>query len=463
MIGEEDRLFAPLQGCIKVKKWWLVLLLAAVLGTGLYFWWGLTGVQPLHEKSLKFAEVCRMTMRETVSATGRVEPREIVQVCSELSGSVLCISKGIGDTVFEGTGLARLDDRRLVLKLEEANTLIKTAEAAFLQAEAALAQAEASKDAADRHLQTQQALEKAGGFRTERDQAEAQLQTALAGIKVAKTGVEVVRAKKLAAQTALKEAELLRDLSRIKVPGPSRRSAGPAKREFLILDRKVYEGQMVGPQTGPLFTLAGSLNIVEVSAQVVEGDVNKIREGLSAIFKIPDYDDEDSEFAGEITRIRPQSTIVKGAVYYDAVIQVKNRKDPKTNEWQLRPGMTASIDIIRLEHKNVWRVPSGALNFTLEEAYQSEAARARVAEWKKRSDATDWRTLWIWDASTHLPSPIFVRIGASKGEIALKDSEGNEILEWEPGKEPTGPLRVITDVPPVRPPGFFDKPAPVKL
>ena len=36
--------------------------------------------------------------------------------------------------------------------------------------------------------------------------------------------------------------------------------------------------------------------------------------------------------------------------------------------------MTASIDIVRLEHKNVWRVPSGALNFKLEEAYQSAAA-----------------------------------------------------------------------------------------
>src|SRR5262249_30578742 len=154
----------------------------------------------------------------------------------------------------------------------------------------------------------------------------------------------------------------------------------------LILDRKANEGQMVGPQSGPLFTLAGSLDVVEVHAQVVEGDVNKIREGMTALFKISNYDDEDSEFEGTIRRIRPLSDKDKGAVYYNAVIEVKNRRDPKTNEWLLRLGMTAAIDLVRSEHKNAWRVPSAALDFTLEEGYQSPAAKARIAEWKKRAD-----------------------------------------------------------------------------
>ena len=42
-------------------------------------------------------------------------------------------------------------------------------------------------------------------------------------------------------------------------------------------------------------------------------------------------------------------------------------------------------------------------------------------------------------------------------------SEGNEVIEWEPGKEPTRPLRVIIKAPPARPPGFFDQPANVKI
>jgi HlyD family secretion protein len=453
-----------------VKKWLISLLLIAAAGCGLYFWWGLTGVQPLQEKSLKFAEVRQVTMRDTISATGLVEPREIVIVSSEMAGAIMYISKGagnhvlrIGDTVLEGTELAQIDDRRIILKIEEANTGIKTAEAAILQAKAALTQAEASKKAADSYLTTQQSLEKAGGFRTEREQAEAQVKTAEAGIKLADAGIKVADAKKQAAETAFKEAKLAHEMTRIKVPGLTSILPGMKPREFLILDRKVNEGQMVGPQSGPLFTLAGNLDVVEVHAQVVEGDVNKIREGLTALFKITNYHDEDSEFVGVIKRIRPLSIAIKGAVYYDAVIEVKNRKDPSTNEWQLRPGMTASIDVVRLEHKNVWRVPSAALVFNLEEGYQNDAAKARVAEWKKRPDEKEWRTLWVWDETTRQPAPIFVRIDAKKGEIALKDGEGNEVLEWEPGKEPKGPMRVIIHAPPVRPPGFFDQPANVKI
>ena len=36
------------------------------------------------------------------------------------------------------------------------------------------------------------------------------------------------------------------------------------------------------------------------------------------------------------------------------------------------------MDIIRREHKNVWKIPSAALNFKLDEAYQSEDVRERL-------------------------------------------------------------------------------------
>ena len=159
------------------------------------------------------------------------------------------------------------------------------------------------------------------------------------------------------------------------------------------------------------------------------------------------------------------STNIKGAVYFDTVIEVTNKKHPETDEWLLRPGMTASIDIIRHEHKDAWRVPSPALNFSMDEDYQTDEVKARVAAWKQRPDAKDWQTLWIWDSAAHRIEPVFVRIGgvAGNGEPGLKDSEGNEALEWEPGHVPTRPLRVIIGAPKARPPGLLDQPANVKL
>ena len=42
-----------------MRKWLFVFLFVCLLISGLYFWWGLTGVQPLQEKVLKFAEVIK--------------------------------------------------------------------------------------------------------------------------------------------------------------------------------------------------------------------------------------------------------------------------------------------------------------------------------------------------------------------------------------------------------------------
>ncbi len=456
-----------------MKKWLIITALLIAVGAGFYWWRNHSGPQGLQEKTLTFAEVRRATIRDIVSATGLVEPRELVFVSSETPGTVVRLVGRVGQTVKDGEELAQLDDRRITLKLEEAENGIRLAMAAVLQADAALAKAQASKNAAERFWETQKELQKAGpGFRTDREMAEANYHAAVAGVKEAAAGIEAARARKLAAETVLEEVRLMQRLARISVPNfyLPKPDAGP--REFLVLERKAHEGQMVGPQSGPLFMLAGNLDKVEVHAQVAEGDINKIRTALKAIFKVSNYSDQDSEFDdGRVREIRPlatteirgQTSAVKGAVYYNAVIDVKNRKDPDTGDWQLRPGMTVSVDIVRHERVNVWRVPVGALNFKLDDAYQDAAARAHIAKWNERSDRDDWRVLWIWDRIGARTTPVFVRVVAKPGELALKDAEGNEILEWEPGKEPSGPVPVIINAPAARPPGFFDQPANVKI
>ncbi len=443
-----------------MKKILTLVLLTCAVGGGGYWYVNNSGPQHLSEKSLKFNEVRRVTIRDIVSATGFVEPSEIIIVSAEMPGIIAKIHVSIGDTMGEHKDLARLDDRRINLKVEEAKNNVQMAQAAYMQAESALAQADAACEAASRNLKIQMETAKAApAFRTDRELAEAQHQTSLAGIRVAKAGIEVADAKRKAANTALREATLALDMTKIKTPGTS------GERKFQVLDRKIHEGQMVGPQSGPLFTLAGSLETVEVHTQVVEGDINKIREGLTVSFLVKNYRDEEEEvFTGQVMRIRPMATMTKPAVYYDAIVEVKNRKDPMTKDWLLRPGMTMSVDIIRREAKDAWRIPVDALNFKLEPAYQDAAAKARLEEWKRRPDHEDWRALWTWDVNAKRAHPTFVRLSGKKnGELGLKDSEGNEILEWEPGTEPTGPLRVIIDAPPSRPPGIFDQPANVKI
>ncbi len=436
----------------------LAVALVAVAGAGWYFWKSAGRPPVLTDKTLTFAPLQHGTMRDVVSATGLVEPREILVVASEMPGTVTRLLARVNDVVAEGAELAQLDDRKVLLKLEEARNGVATAEAAAAQAKAAVSQARATREAAQLGLRYQEELATKGGFRSEREQAEAQLRSATAGVEAAEAGLSAAQAKLQTARTGLKDAELAHKLTALKVPGSDHSAA---RREFLVLERKAQEGQMVGPQSGPLFVLAGGLEHVELHAQVAEGDVNKVRAGLAALFGVTTFADEEIEFKGVVKEVRPLASNLKGGVYYTTVIHVANQRDPITGEWLLRPGMTASVDVVRREHKNVWKVPSAALNFRLDEAYQDDEARARLAEWKQRPDAGEWQVLWTWDGK---PRPLFVRIGGLKnGEPGLKDSEGNEVLEWEPGQEPQSPPRVIIGAPPAHAPGFFDQPANIKV
>jgi multidrug efflux pump subunit AcrA (membrane-fusion protein) len=432
-----------------VKKLFVLLLIAGIAGTGLYLWRFGPRNHALTESHLTFAPLQITTMRDIVSATGMLEACEPIVVGSEMPGVVQGVVGKINQVVTEGAVLAYLDDRKVKLKREEADNGVRTARAALLQAESL-------RDAAEVALKRENEVANTGGFRSDKEQAEAHAKAARAGVQAALARVEV-------AVTAQKEAQLALDMTLIKVPGPL--SSGP-KREFLILDRKVHEGQMVGPQGQPLFVLASGLDRMDVHAQVAEGDVNKVKRGQVAIFNVTTFADEEMEFRGTVKEIRPQANNIKGGIYYDTVIEVVNQKDQNSGEWQLRPGMTVSVDILRREHKGVWRVPVAALNFPLEDAYHSAGVKERLAQWRERPDAKDWNVLWTWDAAKQGPWPLFVRVnGLKNGEPGLKDSEGNEVLEWEPGREPSRAAapQVIIAAPPAKTPGFFDKPANIKV
>jgi HlyD family secretion protein len=295
----------------------------------------------------------------------------------------------------------------------------------------------------------------------------AEVELAEAKVKVAAAGVRAAQGRLQAAKTVEREAKLALDMAVIKVPARSG-SKDTSPRKYLVLERKVQRGQMVGPQAPlPLFTLAGDLARMEVHAEVAEGDLGPVRKGLRADFTVSAYREPEVKFRGQVKERRPVPTNVKGAVFYTTLIDVENRKDAATGEWMLQPGMTAAVDIITRSKENVWKVPSAALNFQLEEAYQSPAAKARLAEWRHKSDADDWRPLWVWDAARGGPWPVFVRIGGQDkaGQVGMKDESYNEILEWEPGAEPTGTSgpRVITNAPPAHRPGLFDQPANIKV
>jgi HlyD family secretion protein len=440
-----------------VKKLLVLLILAAAGLAGGAYWLNSPRPVAMTPSTFTYARIQRGNMADTVSGTGIVQPTEIVLVTSAMPGVVVEVLARVNDIVNEGDVLVRLDARKLRLKVQEAEDGVATARA-YLQ------QARAEKDGAVLALKYQTDVEKKGGFRSERDQAEVKL-------KAAEAGVVVAQGKLRSAETALREAKLALDQAEIRVPTPCRASetaASAARRRYLILERKVEVGQAVGPgSSAPLFSLAEDLGRMEVHTEVAEGDIDRVRLGLPAHFTISSSAEPDRRFDGKVRQIRPMPASVKGAVYYNVVLEVENQKNTQTGEWWLRPGMTAAVDVVRRQHNKVWKVPTAALGFQLDEGYQTPAARARLQQWQARADHADWRPVWIWDDARGCPWPVQVRIADGKsGRAGIKDGDFNEILEWETGHEPPADspdLRVITNAPPAHAPGFFDQPANIKV
>ena len=429
-----------------MKKLLLALVVIGIVLAGGVYWLSHPRKVAVNEQLFTYTPVEYGTLRETVSGPGVLKPQDLLLVTSELPGQVVDVLHKIGDTVDEGEVVLKLDDSTLRLRLEDAGNAI---EAARIN----VSQAKVMEDAARLAVKYQQEVAK-GGFRSEKDQAEAKLQGAQGAVKAAEVKVRQ-------AQTAKKEAEQAFEKTLVRVPvlPASARPAG-SKRRFVVLDRQVHLGQMVGPTLPqPLFTLATDLGFMELHAQVAEADFGKVRRGMPATFTVAAYAEGDVKFSGVVRQIRHMPDSRLGAVFYDTVIDVTNKRDPQSGEWQLRPGMTAAVDLIRREHKAVWKMPTAALQFQMDPAYQSDAARARVAEWGRRPDQADWRAAWIWDAQRQEPWPVFVRTSGS-GEPAIADGEFHEVLAWEPGREPSTsgpPLPVIIAAPPPRQPGLFEQ------
>jgi HlyD family secretion protein len=452
---QKTKLSFRIAGARPMKRLLILLLLGGALVAGIAYWVSRPRTAAVSQDLFTYAPVEFGTLIDAVSATGVLKPQDVLVVTSELPGTVVDVRAGVNDTVSEGEVVVKLDDSRVRLKVE-------LAAAAIEAARTYVDQAQSLEEAARLALKYQQEIAKEGGFRSEKDQAEAKLRAAQASVKVAKAKVHE-------AQTAKKEADLALEQTQVRVPTlPTNTTSSGSKRRYVVLDRKVQLGQMVGPTLAqPLFTLAADLRDMEVHAQVAEGDVGKVRKGLPATFTVSAYAEGDVTFRGKVRQVQATPTSVQGVVFYDTIIDVTNQRDPQSGEWQLRPGMTAAVDIIRREHRKVWKLPTAALSFQLDPAYQSDVAQARLAQWNTRPDHADWRAVWVWDGERQQPWPIFVRIGGmSAGETGIADGQYNEILAWEPGREPNPagpPLQVIINAPPPHRAGLFDQPTNIKF
>ena len=272
-----------------------------------------------------------------VSATGTLEPVTQVDVGSEVSGTLLTVEADFNDSVKKGQILARLNTTKLEAQRDQAKAALAVAQAELQSAQAA---AKESKVNLERLKNT---FEKSGGrlpSRQDLDAAQATYDKALAQVNMAKATI-------VKSQASLKAYESDLDKAIIKSPI-----------DGLILDRQVEPGQTVAASLSApvLFTLAENLTNMKLSVSVDEADVGQVKEGQRATFVVDAY--PAKKFPAQITQVRFAPQENDGVITYDCILEVDN------SSLLLRPGMTATADIVTIEVKGAVLAPNSALRFS---------------------------------------------------------------------------------------------------
>jgi HlyD family secretion protein len=305
-------------------------LVTAGLVVALLIYWG----RSVDATGYVTAPVTRGDLEVTVTATGSVQPTNQVDVSSELSGIVRTVLVDYNSPVEVGQVLAELDTDKLEATVESARATLNAARARVNEAEATV-------------LETQRIYERRQALVAREitpvqdlDVARAAHERAVASLASARAEVEVAEA-----DLRLKETELAKACICSPING-------------VVLQRNVDPGQTVAStlQAPVLFAIAEDLTQMEVQVDVDEADVGKVEEGQTATFSVDAY--PDRRFPATIRELRFASETVQGVVTYKAVLTVDN------SELLLRPGMTATAEIVVEEVEDALLVPNAALRFS---------------------------------------------------------------------------------------------------
>ena len=311
------------------------ILIGVAIVAGAFVWFRGSG-----ERTTQFVTqpVTRGAITVTVSATGSLAPTNQVDVGSELSGILKSVAADVNDRVKAGQLLAKLDPTRLDAQALQMRASLEASEAQVRQKQATVEEARAQLAR----------LEQASRAGVNLVASEQQLDAQRATVKRADADVASATASVTQARAALEAIQT--DLSKTSIYSPI---------DGVVLTRSIEPGQTVAASfTAPvLFTIAEDLTKMQLTVNVDEADVGKVKPGQKATFTVDAY--PDREFEAKLDEVQFASKTISNVVTYPTKLYVQNP------ELLLRPGMTATAEIVVRDIEDAVLVPNAALRFEL--------------------------------------------------------------------------------------------------
>jgi HlyD family secretion protein len=277
--------------------------------------------------------VTRGAVTRTVSATGTVNPVLTIIVGSYVSGVIQQLFCDYNTQVKQGQICAKIDPRPYQSVVDQDSANLDVAKAQLEKDKASLGYAEVNYQRNAKLAVRQYASQ---------DVADN-----------AKSAYEQAKAQVALDEATIGQHQALLDAAKINLGYTDITS--PV--DGTVVSRNVTMGQTVAAsfQTPTLFLIATDLTKMEVDTNVSESDIGAIRQGNKASFTVDAY--PRRVFAGSVVQVRQSPQTVQNVVTYDVVVGVDN------TDLALKPGMTASTQIVIDQRSDVIRVPDQALRY----------------------------------------------------------------------------------------------------
>ena len=267
----------------------------------------------------KSADADRGSIVQFVTATGTLNPVALVNVGTQVSGTVSELNVDFNDRVKRGQVLLKIDPTLL--------------QAVINQNVASLNAARAQFTLADSNYHRNAKLVNQGFISVAAlEQLRQTLDAATAQVQVSEAVLERAR------------ADMANSIIRSPIDG-------------VIIKRTADLGQTVAAsfQTPNLFVIARDLKKMQIDTNVSEADVGLLKDGQAVRFIVDAFPDRD--FDGKVRQFRLAANVTQNVVTYNVVIDVDNPDE------LLKPGLTAQVRIITANKPDALRIPTSALRY----------------------------------------------------------------------------------------------------
>lgn len=309
-------------------RWLIVFLLVIAVAVG--GWYFVKQPKNTDQDHVDSVEVTLGDLEENVTAQGKLEPKEYVDVGAQVTGLLQKIYVKIGDNVQTGQLLAQIDPRIYAARVAAGEANIKNLQAQLTGQQAQVVFAQQQYD------RNRELLQSKGISVQDFQNSEFTLKNAKATAESLQAQIEQVQSTLNGDKTNLGFTKIF------------------ASMDGTMVDQKAREGQTLNAnQTTPTILQLAKLDTMTVRAQVAEADVMRLRSDMPVYFTT--LGSGERRWQGTVRQILPTPEVINNVVLYNVLVDVDNR------DRQLMTGMSTQMFFVLGKAEQVPLLPVNAL------------------------------------------------------------------------------------------------------